>query len=151
MEYAIGRVVGGTEKKTHAMSVSEKEVVAYHEAGHALVGWLLEHTGALLKITIVPRTNMKVGFTQSTQPMNNKIISQEQMLENMCMMLGGRAAECIVFNKITTGAQDDLQRVTKAAYSQVQRFGMNDKIGLVSFDPESLEPVSEKHLYLGEW
>ncbi|VVC86282.1 paraplegin [Leptidea sinapis] len=132
LEYAVERVVGGTEKRSHAMSPGEKKIVAYHESGHALVGWLLEHTDALLKITIVPRTNMALGFAQYT-PSDQKLFSTEELFDRMCMALGGRAAEAIVFNSITSGAKNDLEKVTKIAYAQVQVYGMSPTVGLLSF------------------
>lgn len=88
----------------------EREIVAYHESGHALVGWLLEHTDALLKVTIIPRTSAALGFAQYS-PKDRKLFSQEELFDRMCMMLGGRAAENVVFNRITTGAQNDLEKV----------------------------------------
>ncbi|XP_050360654.1 paraplegin [Nymphalis io] len=132
LEYAVERVVGGTEKRSHAMSPGEKKIVAYHESGHALVGWLLEHTDALLKVTIVPRTNKALGFAQYTTS-DQKLYSKEELFDRMCMALGGRAAEAITFNSITTGAQNDLEKVTKIAYAQVRVFGMSPIVGLVSF------------------
>lgn len=132
LEYAVERVVGGTEKRTHAMSPGERKTVAYHEAGHALVGWLLKHTDALLKITIVPRTNLALGFAMYT-PTDQKLFSKEELFERMCMALGGRVAESLTFNRITTGAQNDLEKVTKMAYAQVQQYGMSEAVGLVSF------------------
>ncbi|XP_063634046.1 paraplegin isoform X3 [Cydia splendana] len=132
LEYAVERVVGGTEKRNHAMSPGEKKIVAYHESGHALVGWLLEHTDALLKVTIVPRTNMALGFAQYTTS-DQKLYSKEELFDRMCMALGGRAAEAITFNSITSGAQNDLEKVTKIAYAQVRVYGMSSTVGLVSF------------------
>ncbi|KAL0902773.1 hypothetical protein ABMA27_000575 [Loxostege sticticalis] len=132
LEYAIERVVGGTEKRSHAMSPGEKRIVAYHESGHALIGWLLEHTDALLKITIVPRTNMALGFAQYTTS-DQKLYSQEELYDRMCMALGGRAAEAITFNSVTSGAQNDLEKVTKIAYAQVRIYGMSPTVGLMSF------------------
>ncbi|CAH0684784.1 unnamed protein product [Chilo suppressalis] len=132
LEYAIERVVGGTEKRSHAMSPAEKKIVAYHESGHALIGWLLEHTDALLKVTIVPRTNMALGFAQYTTS-DQKLYSKEELFDRICMALGGRAAEAIVFNSITSGAQNDLEKVTKIAYAQVRVYGMSSKVGLLSF------------------
>ena len=123
------------------MSPAEQRVVAYHEAGHALVGWLLEHTDALLKVTIVPRTTLALGFAQYT-PTDQKLYTKEQLFERMCMALGGRVAESLTFNKITTGAQNDLIKVTKMAYAQIQQFGMNENIGLVSFDEEQTNEVN---------
>ncbi|XP_072386948.1 mitochondrial inner membrane m-AAA protease component paraplegin [Diabrotica undecimpunctata] len=137
LEYAVERLVGGTEKRNHAMSPQEKRVVAYHESGHALVGWLLEHTDALLKVTIVPRTSLALGFAQYI-PRDQKLYTKEELFDRMCMILGGRAAEAVVFNRVTTGAQNDLEKVTKMAYAQVKEFGMNENIGLVSF-PEQEE------------
>ncbi|KAG6449168.1 hypothetical protein O3G_MSEX005890 [Manduca sexta] len=132
LEYAVERVVGGTEKRSHAMSPAEKKIVAYHESGHALVGWLLEHTDALLKVTIVPRTNMALGFAQYTTS-DQKLYSKEELFDRMCMALGGRAAEAITFNSITSGAQNDLEKVTKIAYAQIRVYGMSPTVGLLSF------------------
>uniref|UniRef100_A0A1B6DUN7 AAA+ ATPase domain-containing protein n=1 Tax=Clastoptera arizonana TaxID=38151 RepID=A0A1B6DUN7_9HEMI len=145
LEYAVERVVGGTEKRSHAMSPQEKSVVAYHESGHALVGWLLPHTDALLKVTIVPRTNLALGFAQYT-PNDQKLYTKEEMFDRMCMTLGGRVAESLTFNKITTGAQNDLQKVTQMAYAMVRQHGMNENVGLLSFpeqDKSSIRPYSK--------
>lgn len=145
LEYAVERVVGGTEKRSHAMTPAEKKVVAYHESGHALVGWLLEHTDALLKVTIVPRTNLALGFAQYT-PTDQKLYSKEELFERMCMALGGRVAESLTFNRVTTGAQNDLQKVNKMAYSMVRQHGMSENVGLVSFpdeDKTSVRPYSK--------
>ncbi|XP_012259644.2 paraplegin [Athalia rosae] len=143
LEYAVERMVGGTEKRQHAMSPTEKRVVAYHEAGHALVGWMLEHTDALLKVSIVPRTNLALGFAQYT-PTDQKLFSKEQLFERMCMALGGRVAESLTFNKVTTGAQNDLSKVTNMAYAQIQQFGMNETVGLISFDQEETSSKNKK-------
>ncbi|XP_033223072.1 paraplegin [Belonocnema kinseyi] len=143
LAHAIDRVIGGVEKKNHAMAPSEKKVVAYHESGHALVAWLLEHTDALLKVTIVPRTSMALGFAQYV-PTDQKLYTKEQLMERMCMMLGGRVAESLTFNKITTGAQDDLNKVTKMAYALVQQYGMSSTVGLISFDPEQTSGQTKK-------
>lgn len=118
LEYAVERVVGGLEKRSSVIAPKEKRIVAYHECGHALVGWLLPHTDALLKVTIVPRTSQALGFAQYT-PTDKRLYSTEELFERMCMALGGRVAESITFNRVTTGAQNDLQKVTKIAYSQV--------------------------------
>ncbi|XP_077301487.1 SPG7 matrix AAA peptidase subunit, paraplegin [Arctopsyche grandis] len=136
LEYAVERLVGGTEKRNHAMSQEEKKIVAYHESGHALVGWLMEYTDALLKVTIVPRTNLALGFAQYT-PTDQKLYSKEELDDRMCMALGGRVAEALTFGRITTGAQNDLQKVTNMSYAQVRQFGMSNVIGLVSFPEES--------------
>ncbi|XP_043208534.1 paraplegin-like [Amphibalanus amphitrite] len=145
LEYAIERVVGGTEKRSQVMSPSERRVVAFHESGHALVGWLLKHTDALLKVTIVPRTNQTLGFAQYT-PADIKLHTTEQLFEKMCMALGGRCAEALVFDRVTTGAQNDLDKVTKMAYAQVRTFGMNEAVGPLSFDPSTpgRKPYSRK-------
>lgn len=128
LEYAVERVVGGTEKRSHSISPVERKVIAYHESGHALVGWMLPTTDVLLKVTIVPRTSLALGFAQYT-PSEQKLFTKEELYSKMCMTLGGRAAEDIIFNRITTGAQNDLEKVTKIAMSQVKKFGMSDVIG----------------------
>lgn len=135
LEYAVERLVGGTEKRNHAMSPQEKRVVAYHESGHALVGWMMEHTDALLKVTIVPRTTLALGFAQYI-PRDQKLFTKEELFERMCMTLGGRVAESLTFNRITTGAQNDLEKATKIAYAQIREYGMGENVGLISF-PES--------------
>lgn len=131
-EYAVERVIAGMEKKTHTMSPEERKIVAIHEAGHAVVGWMLEHTDPLLKVSIVPRTNATLGFAQYL-PSDNKLYSTEQLFDRMCMALGGRAAEAKIFKRVTTGAEDDLRKVTDMAYKQVVTFGMSPRVGNVSF------------------
>merc|ERR1712240_372823 len=133
LEYAIERVTAGPEKKTRMVSPHERTVVAYHESGHALVGWMLKHTDALLKVTIIPRTSAALGFAQYT-PRDKKLFSPDELMDQMCMALGGRVAESLTFNKITTGAQNDLEKVTKMAYSQIRDFGFNEAVGQVSFE-----------------
>ncbi|XP_048253661.1 paraplegin-like isoform X1 [Haliotis rufescens] len=142
-EYAVERVVAGVEKKTRLLSPTEKKIVAYHESGHALVGWLLKYTDALLRISIVPRTNSALGFAQY-MPSDQKLYSSDELFERMCMALGGRAAEAIIFNHVTTGAHDDLQKVTKMAFDQIRSYGMNDKVGYLSFPPESTDDLGTK-------
>ncbi|KAL7039426.1 hypothetical protein ACKWTF_009905 [Chironomus riparius] len=151
LEYAVERTVGGTEKRTSSLSPIERKTVAYHEAGHAIVGWMLPNSDVLLKVTIVPRTSLALGFAQYT-PKEQKLYTKEDLVDKMCMALGGRAAESLTFNKITTGAQNDLEKVTKIAYAQVKVFGMNENIGLVSFTDENEEGMSSgkpysKHLH----
>lgn len=144
LEYAIERLVGGTEKRTTVLDPIERRTVAYHEAGHAIVGWMLPSSDVLLKVTIVPRTSLALGFAQYT-PKDQKLYSKENLLDKMCMALGGRAAEAMIFNRITTGAQNDLEKVTKIAYAQIRQFGMNERVGLVSFPENSEEnSMSEK-------
>ncbi|MCB0559490.1 MAG: ATP-dependent zinc metalloprotease FtsH [Phaeodactylibacter sp.] len=130
--YALDRIIGGLEKKNKLISPSEKEIIAYHEAGHAICGWFLEHASPLVKVTIVPRGIGTLGYAQYL-PKEEYITRTEQLLDRMCMTFGGRAAESIIFGKISTGAQNDLDQVTKMAYSMVTVFGMNDKVGQVSF------------------
>ncbi|XP_068117082.1 mitochondrial inner membrane m-AAA protease component paraplegin isoform X2 [Hyperolius riggenbachi] len=136
-EYAVERVIAGTVKRSKIMSPQERRVVAYHESGHALVGWLLEHTEAVMKVSIAPRTNAALGFAQIL-PREQFLYTKEQLCERMCMALGGRVAEVITFNQVTTGAQDDLRKVTRVAYDMVKQYGMVPSIGQVSF------PDSEK-------
>lgn len=121
-------IPGGTEKRSHALSLAERKVIAYHESGHALVGWMLPNSDILLKVTIVPRTSLALGFAQYT-PSEQHLYSKEELFDKMCMALGGRAAENLVFNRITTGAQNDLEKVTKIAYSQIKKFGMSKSLG----------------------
>uniref|UniRef100_Q7TT47-2 Isoform 2 of Mitochondrial inner membrane m-AAA protease component paraplegin n=1 Tax=Rattus norvegicus TaxID=10116 RepID=Q7TT47-2 len=127
----------GTAKKSKILSKEEQRVVAFHESGHALVGWLLEHTEAVMKVSIAPRTNAALGFSQML-PRDQYLFTKEQLFERMCMALGGRAAEAISFSRVTSGAQDDLRKVTRIAYSMVKQFGMAPSIGPVSF-PEAQE------------
>jgi len=144
LEYAIERVTAGPEKKTKVISPHEKTIVAYHESGHALVGWMLKHTDALLKVTIIPRTSAALGFAQYT-PVDKKLFSPEELRDRMCMALGGRVAESLTFNRITTGAQNDLEKVTKMAYAQIREFGFSETVGLVSFEMnQGKKPYSKK-------
>ncbi|CAL1291565.1 unnamed protein product [Larinioides sclopetarius] len=132
LEYAVERVVGGTEKRSKVISPSEKRVIAFHECGHALIGWLMKYTDALMKVSIVPRTTNVLGFAQYL-PSDQKLYSSEELFERMCMALGGRVAETIVFNHVSTGAQDDLKKVTKMAYAQIKQYGMDEVVGPLSF------------------
>ncbi|CAG7825507.1 unnamed protein product [Allacma fusca] len=143
LEYALERVVGGTEKRTKVMSPHERTVVAYHECGHAIVGWMLETTDALLKITIVPRTNHALGFA-AYLPSDQKLHSKEELFERMCMALGGRVAESLTFNRVTSGAQNDLEKVTKMAYAQIRQLGMSENVGLLSFDDAETSTGTKK-------
>jgi cell division protease FtsH len=129
---AIDRVIGGLEKKNKIISPEEKKIVAYHEAGHAVAGWFLEHADPLVKVSIVPRGIAALGYAQYL-PKEQFLYTTEQLVDEMCMTLGGRAAEELVFGKISTGALSDLERITKLAYSMVTVYGMNKKIGNVSF------------------
>ena len=145
---AIDRVIGGLEKKNKIISPDEKRIIAYHEAGHAICGWYLEHAYPLLKVTIVPRGTAALGYAQYT-PKEQYLYNTDQLLDQICMTLGGRASEDIFFHKISTGAQNDLQQITRTAYAMVTVYGMNDKVGNVSFyDPQQenafTKPYSEE-------
>jgi AFG3 family protein len=145
---AIDRVIGGLEKKNKIIAPHEKEIIAYHEAGHAICGWFLEHAYPLLKVTIVPRGTAALGYAQYT-PKEQYLYNTDQLNDQICMTLGGRASEDIFFGKISTGASNDLQQITKMAYSMVTVYGMNDKIGNISYyDPQQenyfTKPFSEE-------
>jgi cell division protease FtsH len=131
-QHALDRVIGGLEKKNKIISPEEKRVIAFHEAGHAVCGWFLEHASPLVKVTIVPRGIGTLGYAQYL-PKEHYIETQEQILDRICMTLGGRAAEEVIFSRISTGAQNDLDRVTKMAYAIVAIYGMNETVGNVSF------------------
>jgi AFG3 family protein len=146
---AVDRIVGGLEKKNKIVSVDEKKTIAYHEAGHATVSWLLEHTSPLLKVTIIPR-GRALGAAWYL-PEERQLTTTEQILDEMAYALGGRAAEELVFNKISTGALSDLEKITKQAYAMVTFFGMSEKLGNISFYDSSgqseygfSKPYSEK-------
>jgi cell division protease FtsH len=145
---AIDRVIGGLEKKNKIIAPHEKSIIAYHEAGHAVCGWFLEHAYPLLKVTIVPRGTAALGYAQYT-PTEQYLYNTDQLMDQICMTLGGRAAEEIFFGKISTGAANDLQQITRIAYSMVTAYGMNKKVGNVSFyDPTQentfTKPYSEE-------
>ncbi len=129
---AIDRVIGGLEKKNKIILPEEKKVIAYHEAGHAVSGWFLEHAHPLVKVTIVPRGTAALGYAQYL-PKEQYIRNTDHLMDDMCMSLGGRAVEDLVFNKISTGALSDLQHVTRMAYAMVSMYGMNEKLGNISF------------------
>ncbi len=146
---AVDRIVGGLEKKNKIISPDEKKTIAYHEAGHATLSWLLEHAHPLVKVTIVPRG--KALGAAWYLPEERSITTKEQLLDEMCSALGGRAAEQLIFDKISSGAQNDLEKITKQAYAMVSIFGMSDKVGNVSFydssgqsDYSFTKPYSEK-------
>ncbi|MCX2573723.1 ATP-dependent zinc metalloprotease FtsH [Pedobacter sandarakinus] len=145
---AIDRVIGGLEKKNKIISPEEKRIVAYHEAGHAIAGWFLEHADPLVKVSIVPRGVAALGYAQYL-PKEQFLYTTEQLIDGMCMTMGGRVAEDITFGKISTGAQNDLERITKLSYAMVSIYGMNDAVGNVSFhDPQNEynfnKPYSDK-------
>ncbi len=145
---AVDRVIGGLEKKNKIIAPHEKRIIAYHEAGHAICGWYLEHAYPLLKVTIVPRGTAALGYAQYT-PKEQYLYNTDQLTDQICMTLGGRAAEEIFFGKISTGAQNDLQQLTRIAYAMTTIYGMNDKIGNISYyDPQQentfTKPYSEE-------
>src|ERR1700712_2953860 len=145
---AIDRVIGGLEKKNKIISPEEKRIVAYPEAGHAIAGCFLDHADPLVKVSIVPRGVSALGYAQYL-PKEQFLYNTEQLTDEMCMTLGGRPPEDIVFGKNSTGAQNDLERITKLAYAMVTIYGMNDKVGNVSFNDTQGEyqfnkPYSEK-------
>lgn len=146
---SVDRIVGGLEKKSKIIRASEKKAIAYHEAGHATISWLLEHAHPLLKVTIVPRG--KALGAAWYLPKERQITTKEQLLDEMCAVLGGRAAEEICFGSISTGAQNDLERATKQAYAMVSIYGMSSVVGNISYYDSSgqsdfafTKPYSEK-------
>jgi cell division protease FtsH len=145
-EQAIDRVIAGLEKKNKIISPEERKVIAYHESGHAIVGWFLEHTDPVVKVSIVPRGTSALGHAQYL-PEERYLYSTEALVDQMTMALGGRVAEELVFDRVTTGAQNDLERITKMAYAMVTDYGMSDRIGTVSFhlsERDEDAPVFEK-------
>ena len=132
-EQAIDRVIAGLEKKNKIISPEERKIVAYHEAGHAITGWFLEYTDPVVKVSIVPRGLAALGYAQYL-PEERYLYTKEALLDRMTMAIGGRVAEEIIFGRISTGAQNDLERITKMAYAMVVDYGMSEKVGYVSFN-----------------
>lgn len=142
---AIDRVIGGLEKKNKIIQPEEKRIIAYHEAGHAVSGWFLEHAHPLVKVTIVPRGVAALGYAQYL-PKEVYIRTTDHLMDDMCMSLGGRAVEELIFGKISTGALSDLQHVTRMAYAMVSMYGMNNVIGNISFyDPQQENSFSKPY------
>ncbi|WP_299061745.1 ATP-dependent zinc metalloprotease FtsH [uncultured Polaribacter sp.] len=144
---AVDRIVGGLEKKNKVITPKEKEVIAYHEAGHATISWMVEHAAPLVKVTIVPR-GQSLGAAWYL-PAERMIVQTEQMLDEMCATMGGRAAEKVIFNKISTGALSDLEKVTKQARAMVTVYGLNEEVGNVTYYDSSgndgfVKPYSEE-------
>ena len=131
-ERATERVIGGLPKNQSLMSQEDKRTVAIHESGHAVAGWFLEHADPLLKVSIQPRSNGALGFAQYL-PQEMSLFSKEAILDKIAVALGGRAAEELFVGKISTGASDDLDKVTKMAHAMVANYGMSEKIGLLNF------------------
>jgi cell division protease FtsH len=145
----VDRIIGGLEKKNKIISVNEKATIAYHEAGHATISWLLEHAHPLVKVTIVPRG--KALGAAWYLPEERQITTRLQLLDEVCATLGGRAAEELIFESISSGAQNDLEKVTRTAFAMVSYFGMSEKVGKVSYydstgqtDYSFTKPYSEK-------
>lgn len=146
---AIERVVAGLEKKNKIISPNEREIVAYHESGHAIVGWFLEHTDPVLKVSIVPRGLSALGYTLQTPLEDRFLMTKEELYDKICALLGGRIAEEIIFGKISTGAQNDLERITNMAFAMVAVYGMSEELGYVSYydssNPEGSFGINKKY------
>ncbi len=145
-EHAIDRVIAGLEKKNKLISPEERKIVAYHEAGHAITGWFLENTDPVVKVSIIPRGLAALGYAQYL-PEERYLYTKEALLDRMTMAIGGRVAEEIVFGRISTGAQNDLERITRMGYAMVVYYGMSERIGCVSYnrsDRDEDAPVFEK-------
>ena len=134
---AIERVVAGLEKKNKLISPHERKIVAYHESGHAIVGWMLEHTDPVLKVSIVPRGFAALGYTLQTPLEDRFLMTTEELEDKICALLGGRVAEEIVFGKVSTGAQNDLERITNMAFAMVAEYGMSQELGYLSLKDSS--------------
>jgi len=129
---SIERVVAGLEKKNKIISPEERNIVAFHESGHAIVGWYLEHTDPVLKVSIVPRGLAALGYTMQTPLEERFLMTTEELDDKICGLLGGRVAEELIFGKISTGAQNDLERITKMAFAMVAEYGMSEELGYIS-------------------
>jgi cell division protease FtsH len=136
-------VIGGLEKKNKIISPEEKKIIAFHEAGHAVCGWFLEHAHPLVKVSIVPRGVAALGYAQYL-PKEQFLYTTEQMNDQLVGLFGGRAAEELIFGRVSTGAQNDLERITKMAYSMISIYGMNNKVGNVSFHDSQQEYTMSK-------
>ena len=146
---AIERVVAGLEKKNKLISPHERKIVAYHESGHAIVGWFLEHTDPVLKVSIVPRGFAALGYTLQTPLEDRFLMTVEELDDRICALLGGRVAEEIVFGRISTGAQNDLERITNLAYAMVADYGMSEELGYISLkdsqNPDASFGINKKY------
>jgi cell division protease FtsH len=131
---AIDRVVGGLEKKNRVMNAKEKEIVSFHESGHAIVAESVEHADPVHKVSIIPRGIAALGYTQQRPTEDRYLMTRSELLDRLAVLLGGRVAEELVFNEISTGAQNDLQRATDIARSMVTEYGMSDRMGLVTYE-----------------
>ena len=146
---SIERVIAGLEKKNKLISPKEREIVAYHEAGHAVVGWYLEHTDPVLKVSIVPRGLAALGYTLQTPLEDRFLMTTEELNDKICALLGGRVAEEIIFGRISTGAQNDLERITNLAFAMVAEYGMSEELGYLSLkdtqNPENSYGFNKKY------
>lgn len=146
---SIERVIAGLEKKNKLISPKEREIVAYHESGHAIVGWYLEHTDPVLKVSIVPRGLAALGYTLQTPLEDRFLMTTEELNDKICALLGGRIAEEIIFGRISTGAQNDLERITNMAYAMVAEYGMSEELGYISLkdsnNPENSYGFNKKY------
>ncbi|EKD34314.1 MAG: hypothetical protein ACD_75C02390G0001, partial [uncultured bacterium] len=131
---AIDRVVAGLQKKNRVMNAQEKEIVTFHESGHAIVAESLEHADPVHKISIIPRGIAALGYTQQQPTEDRYLMTRSELLDRLAVLLGGRVAEELVFQEISTGAQNDLQRASDIARSMVTAYGMSDRLGLVSYE-----------------
>ncbi|MDY6993183.1 MAG: hypothetical protein SVR94_11345 [Pseudomonadota bacterium] len=146
---SIERVIAGLEKKNKLISPKEREIVAYHESGHAIVGWYLEHTDPVLKVSIVPRGLAALGYTLQTPLEDRFLMTTEELNDKICALLGGRIAEEIIFGRISTGAQNDLERITNLAFAMVAEYGMSKELGYISLkdsqNPENSYGFNKKY------
>jgi len=146
---SIERVIAGLEKKNKLISPREREIVAYHESGHAIVGWYLEHTDPVLKVSIVPRGLAALGYTLQTPLEDRFLMTTEELNDKICALLGGRIAEEIIFGRISTGAQNDLERITNMAFAMVAEYGMSEELGYISLkdsqNPENSYGFNKKY------
>jgi len=143
-ELAVEKVIGGLERKSRVLDPEEKNIVAHHEAGHAVVGWFMKYSHPLLKVSIVPRGANTLGYAQYL-PTEKYITTEDELNDQICLILGGRVAEKLIFNHLSTGAQDDLKKVTQIAYSMIMEYGMSKTVGHFSFPHSQFEkPFSEK-------
>jgi cell division protease FtsH len=146
---SIERVIAGLEKKNKIISPEEREIVAYHESGHAIMGWYLEHTDPVLKVSIVPRGLAALGFTLQTPLEDRFLMTTDELNEKICALLGGRVAEEVIFGRISTGAQNDLERVTSMAFAMVAEYGMSEELGYISLtdsqNPDSSHGFNKKY------
>jgi cell division protease FtsH len=131
---AIDRVVAGLQKKNRVMNAQEKEIVAFHESGHAIVAESVEHADPVHKISIIPRGIAALGYTQQQPTEDRYLLTRSELIDRLAVLLGGRVAEELVFNEISTGAQNDLQRASDIARAMVTEYGMSDRLGLVSYE-----------------